>query len=173
MTNPRSVEAVVKRTSLLSKLSSENNLIGENRIIDGGAPFRIAGIDQISRLCDAMSLEVKVEPPRMNYHHGWGKSCADAKPVIGTCYMHTTDVQRKPTEIPFDVIKGNSPMIIGLEVERHSNSVSMTQPQNFTFLRRDVDTQSSTFYKHHAKDSFIVLNATSGVTSYRTLIIRP
>lgn len=113
---------------MLSNSSSEDNQIVENPVIDRGAPFFIAGLDQVCIFCNTMALEFKVEPHRMNYHDGWGQSFADTKSDIRTCYIRTTHIHEKTTEIPFALIKGNSPIITGLKVERNSKSVIMTQP---------------------------------------------
>lgn len=86
----------------------------------------------------------------MNYHHEWRQSCADAKAVIGAWYMHNKDVHGKPTKVPF--VKGRSPMINGIEVKRHSDSVRMNQPQTIKLLCSDIDTQPSSFWTYQIKD---------------------
>lgn len=142
----------VSKSSLLSNFRRDRRTTARNPIIDGGAPYNTAGLDDICKFCDALSIEVNIEKPRMNYKHGWGNNCSDAKSVIGTWYLKIQYVNGNPTTIPFDVIPGSSPMLVGLEIEKYSDSITSSTPHTITFQRPSEDSKPRKFYTYHDKD---------------------
>lgn len=102
-------------------VTDSDKLTPKNPIIYGGAPFSTEGIEEISSICEAFSIDAKIEKRRMIYKHGWGTSFSEVQTVIGTCYLHRNDIHGQPTIVQFDVLKGSSPAIVGLELEKYSN----------------------------------------------------
>lgn len=61
------------------------------------------------------------------------------------------DINGKPTVLTFDLVTGKSPLIVGLDVKRHSDTVNRTGTPSIIF-RRPCDTSDRTFYTYIAKD---------------------
>lgn len=72
-------------------------------------------------LCDALCIQLKLEPPCNRYYHGWGQACHDPKPIVCSWMVTVYDRNEMPTSITFDLLQGGSPLVIGLDISRHSN----------------------------------------------------
>lgn len=140
------------RTTYLSNIGSVTETYKRNSIIDGGAPYSTTGLEEVCELCYALSIDVRIDHPRMGYQHGWGKLCSEPRTAVGTWYLHTLDSNGNPTIIPFDVLPGRSPMIIGLELEGYSNTISLSKTNTVTFERPNIDSKARIFYIYHAED---------------------
>lgn len=84
--------------------------------------------------------------------HGWGMECANGKPVIGKWWMRIMDINGKPTELPFDVVEGRSPLILGLDVEKFSNSHNIGCPKSITIMRPTIDKEPRKFFTYIGQD---------------------
>lgn len=71
--------------------------------------------------------------PRSVYRHGWGAQSANAKTVAATWYLEILDARVWPTTIPFDIVEGSTPLLIGLDVTRHAYMVNRADPSYISF----------------------------------------
>lgn len=123
-----------------------------NPILDEGAPRSIGGMNNAMRLCDVLGYKFEVDAPREDYWHGWGDQAADLRPVQCTWTLTVNDENGKPTAIPFDLIEGNAPLIVGLDLKRHADTVNRSSTTFVTF-QRPTDTSERRFRTYLSKDS--------------------
>jgi len=93
-----------------------------------------------------------LHPPRAYYQHGWGVNCSEAKPIVASWYLTVDDVYHKPTTLVFDMVEGTSPLIIGLDVKRFSNTNNIRDPSTINF-ERPTDSSRRTFLTYITKDA--------------------
>lgn len=106
-----------------------------NPIFDVGAPTSTGALNQVTHLCDVLGIALNLEPPRSTYMHGWGTDCLDAKPVVCSWTVTFADTQGNPTSFTFDIVKGDSPLVMGLDVGRHTDSHNLTAKPLIKILR--------------------------------------
>lgn len=70
--------------------------------------------------------------------------CADAKMLIATWYLRVLDAHGRTTTIPFDNVEGSAPLLIGLDIKRHSDTVNRAEPSCIA-SRRPTDTPELSF----------------------------
>lgn len=102
-------------------------------------------------LADALAIPLKLATPRKRYKHGWGTNCADAREVIVTWYLTINDRNGNATTLPFDLVEGRSPLILGLDVKQYSNTLNRQDPPVIEF-QRPSDTAVRQFEIYQAKD---------------------
>lgn len=115
-----------------------------NPILDEGAPTSTGGMTNATRICDLMGIPLSLDPPRSRYLHGWGINCEEARPVINSWDLNTQDKNGKPTTFTFDIVKGESPLILGLDVKRFATTDNMASPPYIRF-KRPQDTEAREF----------------------------
>lgn len=86
-------------------------------------------------MCEVFGIELELSPPRAIYNHGWGIECSQAKQIRYYCYLTVFDTQGLPTTIPFYLVEGNSPVVIGMDIERYANINSMDECKQIEFKR--------------------------------------
>jgi len=123
-----------------------------NPILDEGAPNSTGGIEEATALCDQLGRELTLDPPRAQYMHGWGTNAAEARPVTCTWTLVVRDIRGKPTAIPFDLVSGSSPLIVGLHIKRHSDTINRDE-QSFITFQRPSDAEKRTFNTYIAPDA--------------------
>lgn len=57
-----------------------------------------------------------LEPSRDNYLHGWDIDRFGDKPIVCSWPLTIHDTAEKPTSIVFDLLKGISPLIVGMDI---------------------------------------------------------
>lgn len=121
-----------------------------NPMLDEVVPKSIRGIVDALKLCDPLRQNFEVHPPLLKYIRHirstsstfevkpWmGEDGISSKPVVYSRRMCATDTYGKETKIPFDLIDGSSPLLLGLDVMQHAVSknnigrVTFQRPQNF------------------------------------------
>lgn len=107
-----------------------------NPILDTGAPTSTGGTKEASAMCQILGIDFELSPPRAVYEHGWGVGCDRAKRIRYTWYLTLFDTQGLPTTIPFDLVEGHSPLVIGLDVEKYG---TINNVQNYTEFKRPND----------------------------------
>lgn len=120
-------------------------------MLDEGAPTSTGGVIDAMRLCDALARPLNLRAPREEYSHGWGTNCADAKKIKWSWDLMVEDMDGKPTMLTFDLVEGRSPLIIGLDVKRHADTMNRAETPSIVF-RRPCDTSDRSFYTYIAKD---------------------
>lgn len=60
-------------------------------------------------------------------------------------------VNRKPNKVTFDLMQGESPLIMGHDVKQYSNTVNLAESPTTTFWR-PMDTCERTFFTYIIKD---------------------
>lgn len=92
-----------------------------------------------------------MSPPRAIYEHGWGTECTQAHKIRYTLYLTVFDINGLPTTIRFDLFKGSSPLIIGMDVKKFGNTINMCKEETLEF-KRQQDTQPRKFFTYVDKD---------------------
>lgn len=113
-----------------------------NPILDEGAPTSTGGLINAARICDMLGISFSLDPPRSEYLHGWGTECAGARPILCSWDLKVSDAHGKPTTFTFDLVEGESPLILGLDVKRFANTDNLAAPPYIRFKRpQDIDTR--------------------------------
>ena len=120
-------------------------------MLDEGAPTSTRGVNNSVQIFDALAIPMVLKPPHESYQHGWGQRCADAKPIHYTWDLSVNDINSKHTVMTFDLVEGFSPIIVGLDVKRLSDTVNRQTP-SFIVFQRPTDTGERTFHTYIAKD---------------------
>lgn len=102
-------------------------------------------------LFDALVIQLKVEEPRHTYMHGWGERCADANLVVFSWLLTIMDTNGPPTTLIFDLVRGESPLIIGMDVKQYSDTYNRTPQKSITY-RRPGDVRPYTFHTYIQRD---------------------
>lgn len=98
-----------------------------NPVYDPGAPRSIGGMHNAARLCEVLEIDFEIQPPQDLYMHGWGEQCHDPKPVIGVWEITLLDVNRNPCTLCFDLIEGDSVLVVGLDVGKFALQDNISQ----------------------------------------------
>ena len=112
-----------------------------NPIIDEGAPSSTGGIINAVTLCDFLGIPLTIFAPREHYEHGWGDDCHDARPIVATWTLTIMDQKSNPVALTFDLVRGESPLLIGLDVMQHADIINTKIPRHIRF-QRPFDTRS-------------------------------
>lgn len=83
--------------------------------------------------------------------HGWGEDCLGAKPIVCSWTLTIHDVTGKPTALTFDLVQGNSPLIVGMDVRAYCNTYNLGD-QKYISLKRPTDTQQRTLFTYLVPD---------------------
>lgn len=122
-----------------------------NPIIDEGAPTSTGGMRNGAALCDQMDIAFQVDKPRASYLHGWGDKCADAK-TIGFSWSTTImGANNWPETLTLDLVDGESPLILGMDVRQYSDTCNQMYPSTIAF-KRPHDKRVYTLYTYIAND---------------------
>lgn len=121
--------------SVFSSKGLDELLSDPNPILDSGAPTSTGGINQATAICDALGIALALEPAREIYFHGWGATCSDAKPIRCSWTLTVLDAEGKPLSLTFDLVSGDSPLIVGLDVTQYTNTMNLSRPRYVTFHR--------------------------------------
>lgn len=71
-------------------------------------------------LCDVLGVRFFAEAANKNYKRGWGIDSHDALPIICSWTLTLQDINGRTTHISFDLTHGDSPLIIGLDLQQYS-----------------------------------------------------
>lgn len=115
-------------------------------------PTSNGGIHEAVRICDAFGIQLELSPLRAVYCHGWGDSCAEAKDIMYTWYLTVNDVHGRSTVLPFDLMEGSLPLLICLDIKRHSETLNRRDPLILIF-KRPMDREAREFHTYIGIDS--------------------
>lgn len=87
----------------------------------------------------------------MSYRHGWGSNGADAKDVVARWTLSIADAKKKPTSISFDMVEGEEPLLIGLDVKQYCDTFNRAS-QTFVKFKRPCDNEERLFFTYISKD---------------------
>ena len=118
-----------------------------NPIIDEGAPSSTGGIINAAAVCDILGIEFKLHPPREHYEHGWGEQCHDPRPILASWTLTVMDRYSNPFALTFDLVQGESPLIIGLDVTEYADILNRELPSCIT-IQRPTDIQTLSMYAY-------------------------
>lgn len=127
-----------------------------NPILDSEAPTSTGGTNEALALCKLLGIKLHLSPPRAIYDHGWGKECNQGKRIRCTSHFIVFDTQVLPTTIPFDLIRGSSLLIIGLDIKKYGDMKNMVE--NNCLIFRDHNTIESGGFSHTLMNMRIVTN---------------
>lgn len=122
-----------------------------NPILDEGAPVSSGGTLNAARLADQLGIEFKVRNPERESCIGWGQNCADAKTVICIWNLTVLDNNGKSTELSFELVEGESPLIVGLDTKEHADTLNRSHPRKIIF-QRPCDRSPREMYTYIAED---------------------
>lgn len=97
-------------------------------------------------MCQLLGIELVPSPPRAVYEHGWGMECTMAKITRHCWYLNIFVIEGRPTTLALDLVQGNSPLIIGLDVQKYGVTQNMRKKKYFKF-RRPSDNHSRIFFR--------------------------
>lgn len=108
-----------------------------NPIVDSGASTSTGGIIDGTHLYDALGIQLNLTPARKLYMHGWGQDCHGAKATVCSWTLTTPEINSLPTSLTFYLVRGSSPLMIGLDVIQHSiqMNTSATESPHISILR--------------------------------------
>lgn len=122
-----------------------------NPIYDPGSPRSTAGINSAAYLCDMLEITLSIMAPQEDITHGWGQEGLGAEQVVGTWELNIQDRIGNSCSLVFDILPGNSPIIIGLDIGKHAiqNNASTTP---FIQFQRPTDTSPRAFNTYITAD---------------------
>ena len=91
-----------------------------------------------------LGIPFEIDPPRERYYHGWGDECLGARMIVYSWTITIHDVHGKPTSFTFDLVSGNSPLILGQEIREHCNTFNLAN-EKYIQMRRPHDDD----YRYH------------------------
>lgn len=86
-------------------------------------------------LSDAMVRAFEVSAPNKRYLDGWGEQCGHAKYAICSWHITVFDTTQNHVMLGFHLVNGHSPLIVGMDLWRYSDSHNITSPTMMTFQR--------------------------------------
>lgn len=92
-------------------------------------------MNNAATLCDMLGIPLLLDPPRDLYMHGWGQDCLDPKLIECSWTLTLHDIDGQPTSFTFDLVEGDSPLLLGLDIKQHSNTMNITTPRYIKFKR--------------------------------------
>ena len=99
-----------------------------------------------------MEIPLILEAPTYNKSHGWGEKGLDPLPVVCTWTLTTFDLHGKPTSFTFDLVLGNDPLLIGLDVSEYTNTLNLEQ-EPCVVMQRPCDKSRRTFNTYITRHS--------------------
>lgn len=102
-------------------------------------------------ICNLLGIPFVVQAPRAEYMHGWGTDCAGARPIKCTWEITVMDAANWPVSLIFDLVEGKSPIILGMDIKRFSDTCNRTTPTTIKF-KRPEDVRVYTMHTYIAKD---------------------
>lgn len=146
-----------------------------NPILDQGAPKSVGGIHTAARLADALGIPFTIETPRSQYIKGFGANCSDAKPIIGSWNLPCQDIYGKRMHLPFDLVQGDNPLLIGLDTlfGTFRNRIN-SEVNPFTISLSKIDHEYvRVFYIYYANDESNNLRCRLNLSyTHRPLLLR-
>ena len=124
-----------QRGFVFSGLGSAELHTDPDPIFDPEASTSTAGLNQATHLCDVLGVPLDVQPPRANYTHGCGEQCLNPKLLVGAWYTTIADRNGKTTSFTFDVVLGDSPIVIRLDVAQQIDRQNLTNAPHIKILR--------------------------------------
>lgn len=103
-------------------------------------------------MCQILGIDMKLSPPIAAYDHVWGVNCDRERRIRYTWYLTLFNILGLPTTIPFDLVEGSSPVIIGLDIEKYGNTNKMHARKCFEF-KRPQDKHIRKFFTYISKDA--------------------
>lgn len=122
-----------------------------NPIMDERASVSIGGINNAASLCDAFGIPLVLSEPRLVYRNGWRDKCSDAKTVVSTWLLRKMDRNSTPTVIPLDMVEGDSPLILNLDIKRFSDIINLESTWVIK-IKRPSDKKQREIITHIGKD---------------------
>lgn len=78
-----------------------------------------AVINNTARLCDLLEIDSVKFSPQENRLHGCGEKGLDPVPIKGTCELTIHDINEKPFNLLFELLRNDSYGVIGLDVGKY------------------------------------------------------
>lgn len=89
-------------------------------IFDGESPTLTGGIYRAMDLCDVLEILFRIDGAFKKYNRGWGCEGFDLRPITAFWTLLVQDVENKFTSLAFDRTADDSPLIIGLYLQKYS-----------------------------------------------------
>lgn len=80
-----------------------------------------------------------------------GENCLDAKMTVISRTLTIHDITGKPTSLTFDLVPGTSPLIVGLDVRAHCNTINLQEPR-YIMMKRPTDVEERTLFNYIIPD---------------------
>lgn len=79
-----------------------------------------------------------MDSPRASYRQGWGPNGADSSAIVAAWTLYIQDMNNRSVSLTFDVTKDGSPIIIGMDIKKHTTTNNLTHPPTM-MIRRPTD----------------------------------
>lgn len=122
-----------------------------NPILDEGAPTSTGRVNNYMSLFMAICIGLKLKPSRAINLHEWGEGCSDSKRIICSWTITMPEIDGRPAKYTFDLVRGRSPFIIGLDLKRNSDTFNLTTPHIIRF-KRPMDRTELSFFTYISND---------------------
>lgn len=109
--------------------------VDPNPIYDSGSPCCTAGTNSAARLCDLLEIDLTMHAPREEMVHGWGEQGLGAESFVGCWELTIFDQEQRPCTILFDLLPGNSSIIIGLDIGKYAIQNNIADSPFICFCR--------------------------------------
>lgn len=121
-----------------------------NPILDPGAPVSFAGIRAAAHFAEETGIEFILKTPETRRRHGFGPGSTQGGETIGVWQCSVYDLHDRPVSFSFDIIEGDSPVLLGLDYDGMADTMSLVQPATW---RVRVDEDDYEFGLYIARDA--------------------
>lgn len=134
-----------------------------NPFIDEGAPTLTGDMSNAAEIFDQLGINFTVEKLRVQYMHGWGENCVDAKPIRCSSNLTVFDANNWPATLSFDLKDSSTPLRIRMDMSQYSHTCNQKWPRTINF-KRPHDVRDYTLYKY-------ITNETTGNQRMRLEVV--
>lgn len=103
-------------------------------------------------LFDVLDVNLKVENPWAHYIIGSGDSPSNARHIFCSWYLTIYDVNRHPVTMTFNLVDGQSPLIVRMDIRNFSDTCNRTWPPTIMF-KGPGDVRDYTFHTYIVGDN--------------------
>ena len=135
---------IIKQHSYFSGSGANSDLTelpNPNPLLDIGCPRSVTDRESAAILCESMDIQLQLQKLDCEpFYHCFGNNCVEGNLVSAKWVLPLKDLNGTSCEIPFYVVKGNGPMLVGNNILADSN---LSGQDNLLVIPPQVGTISS------------------------------
>lgn len=89
-------------------------------VLDEGSPKSTGSVSAAMAFCEVLGIRFMARRPRVIYKQAWGTNAVNASKNMCKLTLMTQDINGRPTLISFGLTEDDSPLIVGLDLQKYS-----------------------------------------------------